>query len=299
MKRFMCALMGLSFAAMGSSFTAAQEASEPGMTGPPAVIQVQREFIKPGKAGAIHDKSESNFVQAMAHAKWPTHYFAVTSMSGPSRALYFVGYPSFEAWQKDNEAMEKNTELSTAFERAAQADGDLLSSSDQVVLQYDSDLSYHPPAGLGNVRYLEITVFKIHPGHGMDFRNLEKMYVDGVEKAGIENATWVTFEMAYGGGGEYVVISADKSMADIDKSNADGKKFRDALGEDGMKKFSELEASCVESVDSELFAINPKQSYPPETWVKEDPTFWIPKPMMTSTKKPGAAKPVESKKAGQ
>lgn len=299
MKRILCVLMGLSFAAMGSPSTTAQETSEPGMTGPPAVLEVQREFIKPGKAGAIHDRSEANFVQAMAHAKWPTHYFAVNSMSGPSRALYFVPYPSFDAWEKDQAATEKNAELSAALERAGQSDGELLSSFDQAVLEYDSDLSYHAPAGLGSVRYLEITVFKIHPGHVLDWRNLVKMYIDGVQKAEMEEANWATFELAYGGGNEYVVISTDKSMADIDKGNAEGKKFREALGDEGMKSFSELEAAAVESVDSELFAINPRQSYPPEAWVKEDPSFWNPKPMMTSTKKPGTAKPAESKKAGQ
>lgn len=295
MKRFVCALMGLSFAAMGGSFTTAQQSSEPGMSGPPAVIEVQREFLKPGKSGAIHDRSEANFVEAMQHAKWPTHYFAVNSLSGPPRALYFIGYPSFDAWQKDNEAMEKNHELSAAFERASQTDADLLSSSDQAVLQYDADLSYHPPKSLGKVRYLEITSFKIHPGHGMEWRNLVKMYEDGVQKAGIEDANWVTFEIAYGGGGEYIVISTDKSMADIDKSNADGKKFRDALGEDGMKKFSELEASSVVSVDSELFAINPRQSYPWPSWVSEDPEFWNAKPIMASEAKPSAGKVKKSK----
>ncbi|HEX8713310.1 MAG TPA: hypothetical protein VF730_15625 [Terracidiphilus sp.] len=295
MKKVLCALMGLSFAAMGTAFTAAQESSEPGMSGPPAVIQVQREFLKPGKAGALHDRSESNFVQAMAHAKWPTHYFAVNSLSGPSRALYFTGYPSFDAWEKDRAAMDKNTELTAALERAEQSDGELLSSFDEAVLQYDADLSYHPPASLGKVHFLEITVFKVHPGHGMDFRNLTKMYVDGIQKAGIEDANWVTFEMAYGGGDEYVVISTDKSMADIDKSNSDGKKFMAALGEDGMKKFSELEAASVVSVDSELFAINPKQSYPWPAWVNEDPSFWNAKPVMASVAKPATAKEKKAK----
>jgi hypothetical protein len=274
MNKIVYALAGLSFAALGSSFTAAQQSSEPGMTGPPAIIQVEREFLKPGKSGAIHDRSESNFVQAMTNAKWPTHYFALNSLSGPSRALYFTGYPSFEAWEKDRAAMEKNPELSAQMEQAEQTDAELLSSYDEAVLQYDADLSYHPPAGLGKVRYLEITVFKVHPGHGMEFRELAKMYADGVQKAGIEGANWVTFEMAYGAGDEFVVISTDKSMAEIDKSNADNKKFRDALGEDGMKKFTELEAASVESLDSELFAINPKQSYPPQSWIDEDPSFW-------------------------
>lgn len=295
MKRILYLLMGLSFAATGGCIANAQEASTPDMSGPPAVIQVEREFIKPGKAGAIHDRSEASFVQAMAHAKWPTHYFALNSLSGPSRALYFTGYPSFAAWEKDRAAMDKNTELSAAMERASQNDGDLLSSYDEAVLQYEPELSYHPPAGLGNVRYLEITNFKIHPGHGMDFRNLAKMYIDAIQKAGIEDANWATFEIAYGGGDEYVLISTDRSMAEIDNGTADSKKMMAALGEDGMKKFSDLEASTIESVDSELFAINPRQSYPPAEWVSKDPAFWNPKPLLASAAKPAAMKIKKSK----
>lgn len=289
MKTFVCALMGLSLAAIGTSFAKAQQESSPAMSGPPAVIQVEREFIKPGKAGAIHDRSEASFVQAMARAKWPTHYFALNSLSGPSRALYFIGYPSFAAWEKDHDAMEKNPELSAAFEKASEADGELLSSFDEAILQYEPDLSYHTGKSLADIRYLEITTFKIHPGQVMGFHALEKMYVDGVQKAGIEDATWATFSVAYGGGDEYVLISTDKSMADIDKANADGKKFREAVGADGMKKFSDLEASTVESVDSELFAINPRQSYPPPQWVSANPSFWNPKPLIASARK-GAQK---------
>lgn len=295
MKKVVYALMGLSFAALGSSFTAAQETPEPGMTGPPAVIQVQREFIKPGKGGALHDRSEASFVQAMQHAKWPTHYFALSSLSGPSRTLYFTGYPSFEAWEKDRQAMDKNPELSAALEKASQSDGELLTSFDEAVLQYDSDLSYHPPTSLGKVRYMEITAFKVHPGHGMEFRELAKMYAEGMQKAGIEDANWVTFEVAYGAGNEFIVISTDKSMVEIDKSNADSKKFRDALGEDGMKKFIELESSSVESFDSELFAINPRQSYPWPAWVSEDPEFWNAKPIMASADKPSMGKEKKNK----
>lgn len=299
MKRIMCALMGLSFAAMGSCFSAAQGTGSPQMSGPPAVIQVEREFLKPGKAGAIHDRSEASFVQAMQRAKWPTHYFALNSLSGPSRALYFIGYPSFAAWEKDRNAMEKNPELSAAFERASESDGELLSSFDEAVLRYEPDLSYHPASSLAKIRYMEFTVFKIHPGRAMDFRKLVKMYAAEVQKAGIEDATWATFEIAYGGGDQYVLISTDKSMTDIDNSAGDSKKFREAVGEEGLKQFSDLEASTIKSVDSELFAINPRQSYPPPEWVSEDPGFWNPKPMMASTAKPGPphAKPAAAKKS--
>jgi hypothetical protein len=64
---------------------------------PPKVLSVTREFTKPGKNGMSHEKTESAFVQAMARAKWPTHYLAVESLSGKPRALFFTPYDSFGA----------------------------------------------------------------------------------------------------------------------------------------------------------------------------------------------------------
>jgi hypothetical protein len=43
----------------------------------------------------------------------------------------------------------------------------------------------------------------------------------------------------------------------------------------------------VDSSNSQLFSINPKQSYPMDEWVKGDPAFWSPKPTVAA--KPAAA----------
>ncbi|MFY9531403.1 MAG: hypothetical protein WBC04_05690 [Candidatus Acidiferrales bacterium] len=93
-------------------------------------MQITREYTKPGKAGMVHDKTESAFVQAMTRAKWPTHYVAMTSLSGKQRALFLTQYASFEAWEEDSAAVEKNTALSAALDRASMADGELLDSED-------------------------------------------------------------------------------------------------------------------------------------------------------------------------
>jgi hypothetical protein len=67
------------------------------------------------------------------------------------------------------------------------------------------------------------------------------------------------------------------------------------MGEDGMKKLNELETAAIESRQSNLFAFNPKMSYPPDAWVKADPDFWKPK-----AKAPAAApKATPEKPAGQ
>ena len=75
MKSIASCLLGATLLSAGLSLAVAQEAPE-GTTPPPKVLVIDREFTKPGKSGAVHEKSESAFVQAFARAKWPTHYFA-------------------------------------------------------------------------------------------------------------------------------------------------------------------------------------------------------------------------------
>jgi hypothetical protein len=86
------------------------------MAGPPKVLVIAREFTKPGKDGVMHEKSESAFVNALTAAKWQSHYFAMKSLSGRPRALFLFGYPSFEAWEKDNHAADKNPALAAALD---------------------------------------------------------------------------------------------------------------------------------------------------------------------------------------
>ena len=64
----------------------AQDMSSDTVMPAPKVLLIMREFVKPGKAGAIHEKSESAFVNAARTANWSTHYVAVNSMSGRSRS---------------------------------------------------------------------------------------------------------------------------------------------------------------------------------------------------------------------
>ena len=289
MKIMRPALFALTIAAGGSLFAAAQE-----MHHPPKVLLIEREFLKPGKGGSLHDKSESKFVADMAAAKWPTHYIALNSLSGKSRALYLVGYDSFAALENDNNATMKNAALSAALDKDTQADGELLDGTDQFIFSLDDDLSYRPDVDIAQARDFEITSFHVKPGHGKEWHELVSLVIEAQKKAGT-SAHWATYELAYGGDNEYVSFSADKSMAEIDTGYAEDKQFRDALGEDGLKKLRELEADCIESSDSELFAINPVQSYPMDEWVKAAPDFWKPKhaaPAAKPVAKP-AAKPAQ------
>jgi hypothetical protein len=275
---------GLCFFAGMTSVMVGQSAPGADM-GPPPVLVIQREFVKPGRSGVVHEKSEGGFVAAMTAAKWPTHYFAAESMSGKPRVLFLVGYPSFEAWEKDNHAIAKDELLSAKIDKLSMTDGDLLDSYTQAVYTFEPDLSLHT-RNIVHDRYFEISKYVVKPGHRAEFIELSKMYNAGF--ANMANENWAVYSSYYGeaNGGVYITFSAIKSLAEDDAGMGDPKKFSDAMGTEKMKKVRELTASCIESVETNLFEFNPKMSYPDDEWIKADP-FWKAKaaPM---AKKPAA-----------
>jgi len=269
--------VALSLVSTFACVTAAQEVSS-GSASIPKVLQITREFVKPGKAGMAHDKTESAFAETLSRAKWPTHYIGMTSLSGKSRSLYFTSYESFEAWQKDQDAAAKNSTLSASLDQVGMSDGELLESVDQGVFYFHEEMSLRPRPDLSQMRYMEINVFHVRPGKEKQWAAVVKMAKEGYEK-GVPDSHWGMFEEVYGGdGGTYLLLTSHKSLAEIDKGLAQNKQFEAAMGEDGMKKLDELYAECCEPAQQQLFAFSARQSYVKEEWIKADPEFWKPKP---------------------
>jgi len=293
MKKVASSLLLVSLALGGACAALGQEKSA-GTAPRPKVLQIMREYTKPGKSGMVHDKAESAFVQAMSRAKWPTNYVGMTSLTGKPRALFFTFYDSFEALEKDGAAAAKNATLSAAIDRAGEADGQLLDSMDQGIFYFNDEMSLRPRADLSQVRFLQILNFHVRPGHDEEWNEVMKL-VKGAYEKGVPDAHWGMFRQMFGGeGGTYLVLIGRKSLSEIDKGILqDDMKFAAALGEDGMKKLNEKFGASVDSSQEQLFAINPRMSYVSEEWIKADPDFWKPKAAAAPAPKPAA----EDKKA--
>jgi hypothetical protein len=283
-------LLGLSLAVAGSTLTVAQDAST---TSPlPKILQFTIEYTKPYKGGAAHDKTESAFIAAEEKAKFPVYYIAMNSQSGKARALFMSRYDSFADWEKDNKLVDSNPTLGAGLERAGLADGELLDEVDSVVYTYEEDLSFHPHSDLDKHRVYQISVFHVRPGKQKEWREVVKMVKDAHEKAGT-SAHWGMYEIAFGApDGTFIALTGDPSMSAIDLGYSEDKKFVAALGGDeGMRKLDEKFGDAVESSHSELFTVNPKQSYVSDDWIKADPGFWRPKAATMPAAKPAAMAP--------
>jgi hypothetical protein len=268
-------LLGLSLVLACCCITAAQEKSQANSI--PKVLQITREYTKPGRAGNVHEAAESAFVQAATRAKWPTHYLAMTSLSGKQRALFLTSYASLEAWEKDTAAVAKNPTLSAALEAASVADGEQLDSIDQGVFVFNEEMSLRPVADLSQMRFMELSIYRVRPGHEREWSEAVKMVKAAYEK-GVPGSHWGVFNQVYGGeGGSYLVLTSRKTLAEVDHGfQVEDKQFEAAIGADGMKKLDELIAASVESSLHQLFSFNPHMSYVADEWIKADPDFWKP-----------------------
>ena len=123
--------VGLVLSAAGTSWA---QGSQPAPMGPPKVMVIYREEVKTGK-GAAHTKFESNYVAAFRKAKSPTHYLAMTSMSGSNEAWFVDPFASFEAWENDNKWVEKTPALAAELDQLGAKDAEYISGVRTIVLE--------------------------------------------------------------------------------------------------------------------------------------------------------------------
>ena len=119
----------------------------PGAPGPPKVLVVNREEIKPGQMGP-HAKVAASFAAVAAKANAPNYRIGLTPISGDDNAvLYLEAHPSFAALEAAqstfDSAIASNAALKAEFD-AVQRHGDMHSSQRTAIYRYRADLSYRP-----------------------------------------------------------------------------------------------------------------------------------------------------------
>jgi len=154
------------------------------------------------------------------------------------------------------------------------------------------DLSRKPPADadsyaklIGESRFLRTTAVRVRPGHIVEFEALLKEMKEAGEKNPNTPPVYVSQVVEGGRGTTFYVSTLRSSLAGFDHNPT----MAEILGAEGYKKFQQISADTVETVDSALYRISPELSNPPDEVAKVAPDFWRPKAMMAPTAKPKAA----------
>lgn len=243
---------------------------------PPAVLQIYREELKPGKS-AEHERVEAGWPRAFATAKWPTNSLAAASLTGPNEAWFFIGFDSFAAWEKEQRDLEKNPVLMNEMARLSQVDGELLSNVRSIIATYRPDLSYRANVDIAKHRYFGITTFRVRPGHDEGFAQVAKLYRDTYQKSNWENH-WATYQITSGMvTPTYMVFEPLKSLAEVDASMKREQEFMQAVGMEAGKAMQKAITDGIIFYETNYFAFSPKMSYMAKEFVDRDPDFWKPK----------------------
>src|SRR5579872_4613321 len=144
---------------------------------PPAVITINRETIKEGRSAA-HEKVEASWARAFRKAKFPSHYIALTALTGGNDVWFLNSYNSFAAIEESDKLMESGA-LKGESEALDARDGEVRTLTRNMVAVYRKDMSFHPDAvNLGKSRYWVVETFRVKLGHEADFTAGSKLFLD-------------------------------------------------------------------------------------------------------------------------
>ncbi len=164
------------------SLSVARPASSQGVpTTQPNLLTIVREEVKVGH-GAAHAAHEAGWPAAFGRAKSTDYYLALVSMTGPNEAWYVTPYASHAAQGESMKRESADAVLTAELQRLSRGDADHINSLRVINAVARPDLSHGAFPDLGLVRFYEITIFRVRPGHEMAFADAAKAYAAAAKR---------------------------------------------------------------------------------------------------------------------
>jgi hypothetical protein len=256
--------------------------------GPPPVIRIYVEQVRPGKNPA-HEKSESAYARTFAKVNYPAHYIALDSMAGNNEAWFVESHASFAAVEKAEKAGEAAT-VKAELDQAMATDGEYLSGVRSLIGVYRGDLSYDPEGSpsMAKTRYMNVITVRIKMGTEQRLLSTVSDLIKIYKNVSMPQAALVYQMISGAPTGTYLIFEPMASLADWDKYPAIMQSIRDTAA----RKFDAVEKEFADFTTLEegrLMSVNPRMSYVSKEIIAGDPDFWAPKPKPASTPKKGAA----------
>jgi hypothetical protein len=269
--------LAAALSALATAAAAAQDA-------PPPYLQIFREEVKVGRAGGVHTAAEAGWPRAFAKAGIKNYYIGMTTVYGPLEAWFMEGHGSMAEFDEVTKAIEDAPGLGAELDRLALADAANVSSATSILGRYNPDIS-NGAVDLAAMRVWEVLVFRVRPGHDLDFMEAAKMYKRTVEQNKID-MPWATYTVMSGmPGPTFLVFLPHRNLAEIDPATGAGAALEKAFDMESMKKLNEL-STGYESIESLIFSVNPRMSHMSPEFVARDPKFWAPKTAVAEKARP-------------
>jgi len=272
-----------------SACSAAMAQTMPAAPGPPKVLYLVREDIKPGMMPA-HSKHSASFATIFGKLQTPNHRIALVPVAGSeNEVVYLTGADTFAELEGMLQATDKKMGAATGTTKAdlARLAGEapqLHSAMRDMLAIYRPELSFNPGVILPQMRYFSITTTRLKPGKDAEYAEyVQKVINVARNKAKVDNVHLAVFQVISGtGGGTYLIFRPMKSLGEMD--DPVNMRVRAAMSDDQRKDADKTYSDVVMSSETSTYWLTPEMSYVDKEFAAVDPGFWNPKPEPVAVK---------------
>ena len=245
-------------------------------TSQPALITIYREQVKLGR-GTEHERIEAGWPAAFAKAKSPNYYLAMTSLTGPNEAWFIVPFASNAAVADEMKLESSDTALAADLARLGRADAEVLTDARAIQAVARTDLSHGAFPDLAKMRFWQITIFRVRPGHDADFVAAAKAYGAATGRSA-SGASYRIYQVTAGmPEPTYLIFESVAAYADFDALMAGGQKTMQSFTAEEQTAMQKFSTDAMINSESNRFALNPTMSYVSAETRATDVAFWTPK----------------------
>jgi len=273
MKRIVTFLWVLSAAGFGSrSATLAQGLPKT----QPKLLTIIREEVKIGR-NAEHSKHEAGWPAAFEKAKSTDYYIGLNSLTGPNEAWYIIPSESHAAFGESMKKQDKDPVLSAELDRLSLKDAEYINGARTIQALARPELTVGDFPDVNKVRFLEITTFRVKPGHEAQFDEAAKAY-GAARKRADEKAGYRVYQVIAGmPSPTYLVVSSVEDYGEFDKRLAADMETWKQATDDEKGVLQKAGSEAIISSESNRFRVDPRMSFVPKETRDTDPEFWNPK----------------------
>jgi hypothetical protein len=243
---------------------------------PPQYINVVHERLKPGR-DAAYDGMLSNIRDDYERFNIPTYWIEMKSITGPDESFSLNFFESFADMEKMAGGMAAGV---AAHPELAGLQDRLLAENTSSVTNFiaervDALGSRAATINFAKMRMLQMTVFHIRPGHEGEFAEAAKGIASAYEKVPGSPA-WVIYAVHSGAKVPcYLMLTALSSLKDEDAAAARRAPVMEAAGAAVQQRLQEIARSAYDSIETNIYVVNPHLSCMPRDFTAVDPAYWI------------------------
>jgi hypothetical protein len=274
-KRFALAIIVLWFLSLQNASAQVDESPNPAAEPPNMLVLVHQEYRFDKQAE--RQKLEVAISRACEHLDLPNDWIDLESISGPTEALFFDPFDSFEQMDAAVADWPRIYAAHPELGRAQEELRSLVASERTIVAVRRDDLGYRPQSiDFSKARFLRVLEVRLNPGHENDFVEAFRILGAAYEKIKT-NTPWVVYQVNVGmPSPAFLVFMPLRELKQNDDLLNWRKSLREAEGEDAVHQLEQIAREAYAGTESNLYVINPNMSHVSKDFTDGDPDFWSP-----------------------